>query len=90
MFRKEHKNLQIVYVLFIFCRKREEEKKREVLTNPVKMKKIKEMVLTFVMDLFARPLKILIWLLTIFFLDFDYFTVINKPTHVWHLHVLPL
>lgn len=27
-----------------FDRKREEEKKREVLTNPVKMKKIKEMV----------------------------------------------
>lgn len=31
-------------VFFIIYRKREEEKKREVLTNPVKMKKIKEMV----------------------------------------------
>lgn len=29
---------------FHIYRKREEEKKREVLTNPVKMKKIKEMV----------------------------------------------
>lgn len=28
----------------MFLRKREEEKKKEVLTNPVKMKKIKEMV----------------------------------------------
>lgn len=31
-------------VHFLNHRKREEEKKREVLTNPVKMKKIKEMV----------------------------------------------
>lgn len=31
-------------MLCFFDRKREEEKKREVLTNPVKMKKIKEMV----------------------------------------------
>lgn len=35
---------RLIDVLFVFCRKREEEKKREVLTNPVKMKKIKEMV----------------------------------------------
>lgn len=33
------------YAKYFLClRKREEEKKREVLTNPVKMKKIKEMV----------------------------------------------
>lgn len=32
-----------MFFLF-YWRKREEEKKREVLTNPVKMKKIKEMV----------------------------------------------
>jgi len=32
-------------IFFFFCfRKREEEKKREVLNNPVKMKKIKELV----------------------------------------------
>lgn len=29
---------------FFFSRKKEEEKKREVLNNPVKMKKIKELV----------------------------------------------
>lgn len=29
---------------FFFPRKKEEEKKREVLNNPVKMKKIKELV----------------------------------------------
>lgn len=33
-----------VHIHFLIYRKREEEKKREVLTNPVKMKKIKEMV----------------------------------------------
>lgn len=43
------------YKLFFYCRKREEEKKREVLTNPVKMKKIKEMVKSEVM--FCKTLK---------------------------------
>lgn len=37
-------NMLFLLMYCFFCRKREEEKKREVLTNPVKMKKIKEMV----------------------------------------------
>lgn len=37
-------NHLIYFSIVFYCRKREEEKKREVLTNPVKMKKIKEMV----------------------------------------------
>lgn len=47
-----------------FDRKREEEKKREVLTNPVKMKKIKEMVndlmcFFFLIDESWRPQRVL-------------------------------
>lgn len=34
----------IFYHFLFFFRKKEEEKKREVLNNPVKMKKIKELV----------------------------------------------
>lgn len=60
-------------LLFIFLRKREEEKKREVLTNPVKMKKIKEMV----------KLHLFWWIFKISEdVIFDDFTIINKPSHV--------
>lgn len=56
-------------MLCFFDRKREEEKKREVLTNPVKMKKIKEMVndlmCFFLIDESWRPQRVLFCLFKI-------------------------
>lgn len=63
---------KLVCYVFLFDRKREEEKKREVLTNPVKMKKIKEMVnglmcffFFFLIDESWRPQQVLFCLFKI-------------------------